>query len=261
MSAQDRRGVRYSLLRKIEQTVVNYADRVILNTSNLHEDFRAYYREVDPQKFLTIPNGMDADDFIGLDGAKTFGDRFVVTYGGSLYRKRDPRPFLQALSELLRDKAVAESDLLVRFLGSVDAKFDMHGWIREHNLQSMVKVEPPIAHDQYLKALASSDVLLLIQPDTDLQVPSKLFEYMAIGKPVLALAHDGATSDTVEEYGNGMVVKPYDVIAIKSAIIKLLKTERTAETNDISDREPIRKWSAATTSQKLDSVLQECLAT
>jgi glycosyltransferase involved in cell wall biosynthesis len=261
MLPQDRRGIRYSVLKKIERTVVNTADRIILNTANLHNDFCTYYRNVDANKFLTIPNGMDADDFLGLDGAKGIEDRFVVTHGGSLYRKRDPRPFLEALSELVREKALAESDLLVRFLGSIDLKFDMPSWIREHKLESIVNIEPPIAHDQYLKALASSDVLLLIQPDTDLQVPSKLFEYMAVGKPVLALAHEGATSDTVEGYGNGIVVKPYDVPAIKKAIIKLLKSERITDINDISYREVIPKWSAATTSQKLDSALQECLAT
>jgi glycosyltransferase involved in cell wall biosynthesis len=125
----------------------------------------------------------------------------------------------------------------------------------------MVRIEPPIAHDQYLKALSSSDVLLLIQPDTDLQVPSKLFEYMAIGKPVLALADSGATSDIVQEYGNGMVVKPNDVIAIKNAIIKLLKPERSAENNEVPHGERIVKWSAAMTSQKLDSVLREYLTT
>jgi glycosyltransferase involved in cell wall biosynthesis len=261
MPARDRRGIRYSLLKKIERMVVNSADRVILNTSHLHKDFCAYYRNVDPEKFLTIPNGIDVDDFCGLDGEKSSADRFVVTHGGSLYRKRDPRPFLQAVSELVRDKAIAESDLLVRFLGSVDSKFDMHGWVREHNLESMVRIEAAVAHDQYLKELSSSDVLLLIQPDTDLQVPSKLFEYMAVGKPVLALAHSGATADIVEEYGNGMVVRPYDVGAIKNAVIKLLKVERSGETRDVSHGEQIGKWSAATTSQKLDSILRVCLTT
>jgi glycosyltransferase involved in cell wall biosynthesis len=261
MPVEDRSGIRYSLLKKIERTVVNSADRVILNTSHLHKDFCDYYRNVDPEKFLTIPNGIDADDFHGLDGEKISVDRFVVTHGGSLYRKRDPRPFLQALSELLRDKAIAESDLLVRFLGSVDAKFDIHGWVREHRLESMVRIEPPVAHDQYLKVLSSSDLLLLIQPNTDLQVPSELFEYMAIGKPVLALADSGATSDIVQEYGNGMVVKPNDVMAIKHAIIRLVKTDRSEEANHVSHGERIVKWSAAATSQKLDGVLQEYLAT
>jgi glycosyltransferase involved in cell wall biosynthesis len=255
MPAEDRSGVRYSLLKKIEGTVVNSADRVILNTSHLHKDFCAYYRNVDREKFLTIPNGIDVDDFLGLDGAKSSTDRFVVTHGGSLYRKRDPRPFLQALSELVRDKAIAESDILVRFLGSVDAKFDTHGWVREHKLESMVRIEPPVAHDQYLKALSSSDLLLLIQPDTDLQVPSKLFEYMAVGKPVLALAHSGATSEAVEEYGHGMVVEPYDVNAIKNAITKLLMQRRPAA-DGVSQEARIARFSAATTTQELDRLLQ-----
>jgi glycosyltransferase involved in cell wall biosynthesis len=204
---------------------------------------------------LTIPNGIDADDFLGLNGPKSSGDRFVVIHGGSLYRKRDPRPFLQALSELVRDKTVGERDLLVRFLGSVDAKFDMRRWVREHKLESMVRIEPPLAHDQYLKALSSSDVFLLIQPATDLQVPSKLFEYMAVGKPVLALAHSGATREAVEEYGHGIVVEPYDVTAIKNAVTQLL-TERRPVSADASQMARIARFCAAATAQQLDSVLQ-----
>jgi glycosyltransferase involved in cell wall biosynthesis len=236
--------------------VVYSADRIILNTSHLHKDFCAYYQDVDTKKFLTIPNGIDADDFLGLDGVKSLADRFVFTHGGSLYKKRDPRPFLQALSELLRDKAVRESDLLVRFLGSMDAKFDMHGWVREYKLESIVRIEPPVAHDNYLKALSSSDVLLLIQPDTDLQVPSKLFEYMALGKPVLALAHRGAAREAVEEYGRGIVVEPYDVEAIKNAIIKLLIEGRLG-IDSLPENGSIVKFSAANAAQRLDSLLQD----
>jgi glycosyltransferase involved in cell wall biosynthesis len=205
---------------------------------------------------LTIPNGIDADDFLGIDRAKSLPDRCVFTHGGSLYKKRDPRPFLQALSELLRDKAVAEGDLLVRFLGSIDAKFDMHGWVREYKLDSIVRIEPPVAHDHYLKALSASDVLLLIQPDTDLQVPSKLFEYMAVGKPVLALAHSGAASEAVKEYGRGLVVEPYDVKAIKNAITKLLAEARLA-TDSVSHNGCIARFSAATAAQRLDSLLRD----
>lgn len=255
MPARERSGLRYSLLRRIERAIVQSADRVILNTSHLHKDFCAYYQNVDPSKFLTIPNGVDGDDFLGIDRAKGPPDRCVFIHGGSLYKKRDPRPFLQALSELLRDKVVAESDLLVHFLGSIDSKFDMHGWVRQYKLNSIVRIEPPVAHNQYLKALFSADVLVLIQPDTDLQVPSKLFEYMAVGKPVLALAHSGATSEVLEEYGRGMIVEPYDVNAIKNAITQLLVQCRLA-TNNVAENGRIAGFSAVTATQQLNSVLE-----
>jgi glycosyltransferase involved in cell wall biosynthesis len=150
---------------------------------------------------------------------------------------------------------VAESDLLVHFLGSIDSKFDMHGWVREYKVDPIVRIEPPVAHNQYLKALFSADVLVLIQPDTDLQVPSKLFEYMAVGKPVLALAHSGATREAVEEYGHGIVVEPYDVKAIKNAVAQLL-TERRPVSADASQMARTARFCAAATAQQLDSVLQ-----
>jgi hypothetical protein len=40
-----------------------------------------------------------------------------------------------------------------------------------------------------LRILAQADGLLLLQLQTDTQVPSKLFEYICIGRPILALLH------------------------------------------------------------------------
>jgi glycosyltransferase involved in cell wall biosynthesis len=78
---------------------------------------------------------------------------------------------------------------------------------------------------------------------------------MAVGKPVLALAHSGATREAVEEYGHGIVVEPYDVTAIKNAVTQLL-TERRPVSADASQMARIARFCAAATAQQLDSVLQ-----
>jgi glycosyltransferase involved in cell wall biosynthesis len=70
-------------------------------------------------------------------------------------------------------------------------------------------------------------------------VPSgKLFEYLAAGRPILALVPpDGAASDLVRAADAGIVVAPDDVGAIKSAIEELVQRWRsgTLEGPSLSD--------------------------
>jgi glycosyltransferase involved in cell wall biosynthesis len=248
------------VLKKIEQGVVRLADRVILNTEPLQTDFRCHYSSVDPSKFITITNGIDTEDFAHLDYSRSDQDTcFIVTHGGSLYKKRDPRPFLQAVSDLISTNSIGKHDLLVQFFGGVEGKFDISRTIRELGLEEVVKIKPSIAHDRYLKELALSNLLLLIQPDTDLQIPSKVFEYMATGKPILALAHSGATRDIVDQYQRGKVVNPYDPTEIKNALVQLIQSAGSADRPNASALSATR-FSFSQLSKDLDRTLMECLA-
>lgn len=262
MPVEQRRGVRYNILKRIERAVVHTADRVVLNTEPLYRDFCSYYQEIDPKKFLTIMNGIDPDDYRDLPSSYDSNpDRFVITHGGSLYRKRDPRPFLRAVSELVKEKAITERNLIVQFIGGIGSEFDIHRWIRELDLEAVVRVEPQIPHERYLGLLSESNMLLCIQPQTDLQVPSKLFEYIAVGKPILALVHDGATRDIVEQYSKGIARVPEDVAGIKEAILTVVRDENRMTDRPDMQNQDVVKFSVATSAQKLDKILTECLVT
>ena len=78
--------------------------------------------------------------------------------------------------------------------------------------------------------MAAADILAVIQPDTSIQVPGKLFEMMPFRKPILALTEEGATADIVGEYVLGRVAPSNDSDAIASAILQLV-----AENSDYPD--------------------------
>ena len=61
---------------------------------------------------VTIANGSDFDDFAGIE-LPAVGEPFRITHAGSFFGKRDPRPFLTALSRV--DGVVA------RFVGDFRA--------------------------------------------------------------------------------------------------------------------------------------------
>jgi hypothetical protein len=50
-------------------------------------------------------------------------------------------------------------------------------------------------------------------------VPGKVYEYLAIGRPILALTEEGETAELVRMSGLGVVVAPYDEEAIEAAVV------------------------------------------
>jgi len=54
-----------------------------------------------------------------------------------------------------------------------------------------------VPKSEALRIAQTSDGLLLIQPHTAIQVPAKLFEYIQIGRPILAHVPPGSETEAV----------------------------------------------------------------
>jgi len=67
--------------------------------------------------------------------------------------------------------------------------------------------------------MASAAALLLLAQDQPLQVPAKAYEYIAVGRPIIALTGDGATADVVREYRAGVAIPPHDGDSLKTALL------------------------------------------
>ena len=89
----------------VASLVTRSADAIVC----VSDAIAAEMRERTPKgEVVTIANGSDFDDFAGFE--HTASDRFRITHAGSLFGKRDPRPFLTALHE-------TGLDIHARFLG------------------------------------------------------------------------------------------------------------------------------------------------
>jgi hypothetical protein len=95
----------------------------------------------------------------------------------------------------------------------------------------MVLVRGEVSHQQSLEILRGSDLLLLVGfagPGAEFQVPGKLFEYLGVGRPVLALApQDSAIADIMARSGaRGEVCDPDNPVQILAAIRHIASSER-----------------------------------
>jgi glycosyltransferase involved in cell wall biosynthesis len=162
-----------------------------------------------------VANGCDFDDFAGLE--YTPADRFRITHTGSFFGRRDPRPFLQAFHD-------ADLDAVARFVG--DFRSSDQEWAQALDLGDRLQLVEYLPRAESLRLQRDSEALLLLVPDAGGRgkgvLSGKVFEYIAAGRPILAVVPpDGAAAQLIRETGSGVVAPPDDVEAIKSALVEL----------------------------------------
>ena len=151
---------------------------------------------------MTIPNGADFDDVAGLERRPS--DRFRITHTGSFFGRRDPRPFLQALAD-------SGLDVEARFLG--DFRETDRAWAETLALGDRLRLLPYAPRTESLALQRDSEALLLLIPEAGGRgkgvLSGKVFEYVAVGRPILAVVPpDGAAAELIRETGAGVVAAP-----------------------------------------------------
>lgn len=211
----------------LERRIVLNSARVVVTTRSIGDMLLQQHPEMDPEKLVVIPNGFDAADLEHLDQVRAGWDgRLVITHAGSLYAARSGELFLKGLARLLAAEPGLRQGILIRFIGNVDAA--TVSAIDDLGLRDVVEVRGYRPHRECLGDMVGSDVLLLLtseQGEGSSHVPAKLYEYMALGRPVLALAKEGEVAALVRQAG-GWVADPGNIEAITVALGKVLVSWR-----------------------------------
>lgn len=201
------KNLKFRVEKNLEKLIVKKADAVTLNTMELKNEFILRYPDVKNGKFHTVPNGYDVNDFKMLNLSEACSgqrDTLVVSHVGYLYGLRDPRQFLEALI-LLKDRDPELADRVIfQQIGHVSLDYDLKEFIGSHGLKNNYRYISHISHSECLKLMAASDILLVIQQETMTQIPSKLYEYIYLNKPIVAIANpNGALGNMIREFHFG----------------------------------------------------------
>ncbi|GAA4704619.1 glycosyltransferase family 4 protein [Brevibacillus fulvus] len=216
---------REKLEEKMEQRVMRQANAITTVTASFAKNFRQKYGE-SIQRLELIYNGFDREDFVGLIPMHEAPQKFHAVYAGILYQKRNPRLLLRAIKQLIDEQKVDRRDLLLSFAGV----FDYPGYsenrdcVEQLGLQDIVRVLGNLPHREALGLMKGADALLLIgdvTSDAGHYIPGKLYEYMGIGKPILALNKAGEATGIIQSFDLGQVADPEDFDAVKQAFYQL----------------------------------------
>jgi glycosyltransferase involved in cell wall biosynthesis len=191
--------MRFWIDQLLEKLIVKNADKVIIISDHYRETICKRYHTLE-DKFIVLPNGFDPEPY-EKSPSETF-DKFTILYSGSFYPSRNPRFFLRGFSKWLAKQSAETKDRVqVHFYGpeSDEAK----RIVREEGLESLVHFPGIIPQDSLIPKQKGAHLLLLIigfDSESRGTVTSKIFEYIACNRPILAIIPEGDASAVLKDY-------------------------------------------------------------
>ena len=181
---------------------------------------------VDAKKIHFIPNGIDSERF-ALKGEPLlrtkdmYRDKFLVGYVGTIGMAHGLE-ILPKTAELLKD-----TNIHFIIIGDGAERENIESYIREKKLSniSMLGKMPRDRIPSILKELDLGFVHLKKFPLMDNAVPSKIYEIMAAGIPVLA-GISGIGKQFIEDNGFGFVFEQENEISLETVLRSVIKEDR-----------------------------------
>ena len=213
----------------IERLTINRADHVNLVSRGFATYFETRYPS---QSFTYFPNGID-EEF--LPGAAQRADAppvprpagpIRVLYAGNIGEGQGLHAIIPELA------ATLESRVSFRVIGDGGRRGQLEQALAAKGVRN-VELVAPMTREALLQEYRAADVLFLHLNDYDAfrkVLPSKIFEYAALGKPVWAGVAGYAAEFLASEVQNAAIFPPCDIGGAVAAIdrLALVSTPRDA---------------------------------
>jgi glycosyltransferase involved in cell wall biosynthesis len=222
---------------RLEHTVATLADHLTFAHPAIAQSFRRRHN-LPASKVSCITNGFDPDDFRGWQHATSERERVSVVHLGTFYGAYNPSPLKRAL--LLAQERCPRliEQLKLVFVGGTPVRFDDIPGLA-------VEVTERVSHQEALRRLRDADVTLNVYERLvgEHNISGKLFEYLAAGRPILAIVpEDGATAEIVAACNAGFVADPDKPEEVLVAIQRCIDAAR-GRAPFCPDRAEIEKFS------------------
>ena len=217
------------LLERYERLNLDAAARIFVVSEVERRNLEA--RGVVPEKIIVNPNGVDVERFrpgaggdtarreLGIkDGEVVAG--FVGTFG--------PWHGVEKLAEAIKSISV---DVPVRFLlvGSGSLHAEVEKQLENETQQRRVIFTGSVSHDRVPALLDACDILVaphvpLADGSEFFGSPTKVFEYMAMGKAIVA-SRLGQIGEVLEDGETALLVQPGNAKELELAMLKLVESD------------------------------------
>ena len=234
----------------LRRSYADAADRIHVITNGFDpEDVEMALTRPAPESLLFDPEGHDEYAASGLpvepsiDAEEGVDRPLRVVHTGSFsvsHPERTPMDLFAALRSLLEEDAEWARRLEVVLVGRLDLA-------EVRQAADLVQAGILSLHDEVDRRTALSlqsraDVLLLVdhaRPWPGSNVPGKLFDYLGVGRPIMALCGAGAVADLMTELDAGVSAAPDEPAAIRGALEEMHRRFRAGslardQTRDLS---------------------------
>ena len=218
----ERNAPRQEREERWERAICEEADRVVVATPGAQRVLQEKYPRT-AHKVTCITNGFDPDDFGGIDPAAQALEpgHLHVTLTGTVESAFDLLPLLNAVASLVTRRPEIRNALRVNFIGTrTRPAYD--SFLASRELGDVVRFRPAVPHPQALQILSESTVALIAAAERHeaggIKISAKLFEYLYLRLPVLALIREGVTTEILARANLGFHASPDDPHAIESRL-------------------------------------------
>lgn len=241
--------------RQMEQEVLKTADKLVTVSWNWAKDFE----QLGAPKTEVITNGYDPDDFIELKNSPS--EKFEIIHIGSMNKDRNPIVFWEVLHELINENDAFAVNFKITLIGQTD--YSVFESIEKNILSSFVEKIDYKPHNELMAIAGGASVLLLPLNDTPNVsgiIPGKLFEYLALNKPIFCIGpENGDSAKIINECKAGIVSSFEDKEKMKNELLKLFN-DYTADRNSVAEGSANRnKYSRQKLAGKMAGLLNELI--
>jgi glycosyltransferase involved in cell wall biosynthesis len=208
-----------SYARHLESAKCAAADHVVTVSAALSGYLAG--QGVEPSKIHAIPNGVDPAVFhpdrahpAAVRMKLGLGRRLVIGFVGAFADWHGLETLVTAVAEVARSGAL---DLHLLMVGEGASRLALRDLARRVGLEGRVSLPGSVAHDQVPHYLAAMDICILPAANWYMS-PIKLFEYGAMGRPIIA-PHTSAVAEVMTDGEDGLLVTPGSSAELARAIL------------------------------------------
>lgn len=243
------------MLERLEFYLYGNCHHIVVVTTRFRESL--VKRGISPSKISVVPNGVntkyynsdnDNNGGVKLPISIDVKDKFVISYIGSIGMAHGLSIVVEA-AELLK-KDATQKDILFLIVGSGAEREILKNRIENKKLENVLLFSTvPKEHVKSILAASNASLVHLRNKALFQQViPSKIFEAMAMGLPIL-LGVDGESREIVVSSGSGIFFEPENAADLLVAIEKLRRDEKAYQkmssngkkTAELFEREALAK--------------------
>lgn len=208
---------------------------------------------VDPAKFPKLSKQNARHNLIekGVLPAQLL-DPFIVLYSGLISEAQGVENLMYA-AERLRDKKIS-----ILIVGEGPQKHRLELLKSECNLDNvhLLPLQPRDVMPTLISAADICTVLLSSEPIFEIAMPTKFYEYLACGKPLIGVCN-GELANTIVKNNIGHVAKVGDVEGLASNILSLSDSPNSLRIMEVNCNSTLHKFSLDAIASIFDRIINE----
>lgn len=210
----------------IENICLSFIDRIIIAEDSYIKNYQGYNNVTAIRNYPILSYLKHHADAVPQAITRATSS-LKATYVGGITRSRGVVELIEALRIVRSDGQHVELNLVGPIIPK-SFKNELHSLVQDYDFEKNVHMPGTVAHNEVYRILFASHIgIATLYPDPNYveSLPTKLFEYMATGLPVIA-SNFPLWKEIVEGSGCGICVDPLKPEEIAKAIRYLIEHPR-----------------------------------